>query len=613
MAPEGPAAGCAAPPTTPRSRPEGWFLALALPLGGLFLFLTPPFRAPDEEAHFYRAFQISEGVFIARKEGGATGGDLPRGLATVETTFRVLEGHAGRKTSAGQIRAAAAVPVDPGCRAFMRFSNTANRPPLIYLPQALGIRLARALSPSVLAGLYAGRLANLLAASALFALAIRRTPVLKWAFFALALTPMSLFLTASLSSDAMTNALAFLVLAQVLRCAFGPGDRATPGDLAFLLALGVLTGLTKQAYFPLVLSYFLIPIARLGTWRRYAALFGVLAAAVLIPTAAWALVVRGIYSPVVPGKVDPAAQWSYVCSHPGDFGRALLRGLTADLPATVEEYVGVLGALDVRLPAWLPAADLTLVALAAMWTGGSGALVRGRQALLALGVALVQVLFLFLVIHLFWDKVGPTQSIDVQGRYFIPVGPLLVLPVAWVAGRWPAAARRVGKVVPGSVAVGASLLLLVAAGALHRRYFQDSPADAAERAFDSGQAALRQPGQAAAAVGHFREAVRLDPRHAAAHFNLAILLGPTDPHESVGHYRAAIAADPRFVPARVNLANALARQGRFGEAIEQYREALKLSPDDPVAARNLARALADQEKQSRGATGTGFEAPSRLP
>jgi tetratricopeptide (TPR) repeat protein len=159
-------------------------------------------------------------------------------------------------------------------------------------------------------------------------------------------------------------------------------------------------------------------------------------------------------------------------------------------------------------------------------------------------------------------------------------------------------ARRAGRGPGGWGGSANPRLLLVAAGALHQRYFRDRPQDAAVREFDAGQAALREPGQGAARA-HFREAVRLDPRHAPAHFNLALLLAPTDSEGSIREYRAAVAADPGFVPARVNLANALARQGLYAEAIEQYRQALKLAPDDPLARENLARALAAQERASR--------------
>ena len=105
--------------------------------------------------------------------------------------------------------------LDRSDRVFTAFSNTAIHPPLAYLPQALGIFLAGHFTSSILVLFYVGRTFNFLAATALIFCAIRSAPVGKWIFTVLALTPMVLFLTSSLSSDALTNAFSFLVVSRV--------------------------------------------------------------------------------------------------------------------------------------------------------------------------------------------------------------------------------------------------------------------------------------------------------------------------------------------------------------------------------------------------------------
>jgi uncharacterized membrane protein len=152
------------------------YLALALAFGGALLALTPPFQVPDEEGHFRRAFQLSEGHVIARKEGNVTGDLLPRGVESLWDRFVRLRARPEQKTSAAEIREAGAVTLEPSERAFVGFSNTAIHPPLTYLPQATGVALARLFSPSALVAFYAGRLFNLLAAAAVTCCAIRRAP-----------------------------------------------------------------------------------------------------------------------------------------------------------------------------------------------------------------------------------------------------------------------------------------------------------------------------------------------------------------------------------------------------------------------------------------------------
>ena len=58
-------------------QPHAVFLALTLTFGVAVMLLNPPFQAPDEGDHFYRAFQISEGGFVGQKGFGNAGGPLP--------------------------------------------------------------------------------------------------------------------------------------------------------------------------------------------------------------------------------------------------------------------------------------------------------------------------------------------------------------------------------------------------------------------------------------------------------------------------------------------------------------------------------------------------------
>jgi uncharacterized membrane protein/Tfp pilus assembly protein PilF len=579
-------------------RPEWVFLMLALPFGSAFLLLTPPYQVPDEAAHFHRAFEISEGRLLPVKEENQTGDYLPRHVADLAQTFAHLRMHPERKTSAAEIRSA--VDVDLGDeRVFAGFSNTAVYPPLPFAPQALGIALARVFSSSVLVCFYAGRLANLLAATLVFFLSVRVAPLGKWAFVVLALTPMTLFESASLSSDALTNAIAFLLLASFLRCACGPVQELGGADIAILVGLVIALALVKQGYLLLVLGYFLIPPQRLNSRKRYAAVFALLLGCELLVAAAWALIVRDVYTPVVPGKIDPQAQLHGMIAHPQDFLRAVVRSSTRDAPGTLREYLGVLGTLDTPLSDWLLVVlgvILVVTALAAFRPPGT---ISGRQALVALLAALVTYLSLLTVIHLTWDAVGTAKSIDVQGRYYIPLGPLVAVGLGGVGQRLPAQIGRLRAVLPLLGTAAPACVLAAALVVLHQRYYVDTALAAAERHFDQGQELLKQKGKERQAREHFEEAVRLNPEHAAAHFNLGALLAADQPRQSIAHYRQAARLDPESVRVHNNLANALARQGLFEEAIEHYREALRIDPADTSVRRSLQHAEQTQQRLQR--------------
>jgi len=60
--------------------PEAAFLIIGALAGVLFILVTPPFGGADEPAHWYRAYQVSEGTFRAERDGDRVGGLLPTSL-----------------------------------------------------------------------------------------------------------------------------------------------------------------------------------------------------------------------------------------------------------------------------------------------------------------------------------------------------------------------------------------------------------------------------------------------------------------------------------------------------------------------------------------------------
>src|SRR5687767_10194893 len=133
----------------PMSDPARFFAAASLVFGALLIALTPPFQTPDEPAHLFRAWSISEGTLFAR--GGAS---VPRSLVDA--------------AAAGLARPAfARTPLRPGDRVFVATVADSWRHPLAYTAPSytpLGYAVAapatllgRALSLSPVALVYLGR------------------------------------------------------------------------------------------------------------------------------------------------------------------------------------------------------------------------------------------------------------------------------------------------------------------------------------------------------------------------------------------------------------------------------------------------------------------------
>jgi hypothetical protein len=173
------------------------FVLLGLVFGMAIVVLQPPFVGADESAHFLRAYQVSCLGWIPEKivdkDGVRLGGTLPTSL---ESTIGAIHSRypldPDNKLGAKDFARLWDIKLHPERRAFCDFPATATYPAIPYLPQSIGIFLGRMAGFPPVAIMYLGRLCNLLAYLALVVLALRTTPILKWAFFLVGLMPMAL-------------------------------------------------------------------------------------------------------------------------------------------------------------------------------------------------------------------------------------------------------------------------------------------------------------------------------------------------------------------------------------------------------------------------------------
>jgi uncharacterized membrane protein len=327
-------------------------------------------------------------------------------------------------------RIAANIPLRPQETQFTFFGNTALYSAVPYLPQAFGIALSNLLNLPPLYAMYAGRLCNLLAWLGLVYLAIRIAPAFKWVLALLALTPMSIHLAGSLSADPVTYGLAYLLLATVLHHALRaePTTMPTGRSIAYVATLAVLVTLCKSAYVVLAALVAMIPPSRFGSsWRYLGSVAAVLAVAAVV-LAWWTAMVNHLFIPrYSPEPAPPVSQLAYIMGHPLIFLNAIADTLLLNYQDYWRMFIGRLGWLDTPLPHWLTASYSIVLVGAALLDHRPGLeLVVWQKAGLAV-VASSTVLLMYTALYLQWNTVGSPIIEGVQGRYLIPVAPLVLL------------------------------------------------------------------------------------------------------------------------------------------------------------------------------------------
>jgi hypothetical protein len=430
------------------------FLLLVLPMAVFMAVVVPLGQVADEPAQIGRAASLLHWQIIGHREDVALADGAHMRLGGVNadlgamTAANVTATHHPPHVGRALIDQQRAVPWN-NRRDFIWLGPIGSYWPAFYVPAAAAMGAAQRLGALPYRAIYAGRLANALAyalmGAAAVGLARRAAPL----FAATLAMPMAVSLGASFNQDGLM--IAATVLAASLLTG-GPDDgrlgaRYAAG--AFLLANVVMA---KPPYAPLALML-LAPVAsfarRPASWDRAARIRAAAFVLVVALAVGWAAIgIAYVNSPIPRPPHPPGPLW------PGDPARvfdatdigAQLRVLLANPlrlltlpfgtmltdPWLLRETVGVLGWLDVVLPQWLYAA--WYVALGAALLAG---MVRARTDIVAasepsrwdavamVGAALVCLLGIYLSQYLVWTDVGAQRIEGPQGRYLLPLLPLL--------------------------------------------------------------------------------------------------------------------------------------------------------------------------------------------
>ncbi len=450
------------------------FCLLTGGFGVYFLGLTPPYQGPDEPNHLFRAYAISTGEWEPQITTDRRGGQVPNVLLGMYDAFSLVRWNTGVKTTRERVAQYAEVPVDYQQRVFMDYPNTAVYPAPVYAPAAAGLWMARYLELSALHTLYLARAGGLLFWMLCGALALRLMPVARWLFFALALLPMTLWTHATVSADTFTNSLAFLTLAYLLRKALGEG-RFTPKDAMILGALTLLLTSAKLVYIPILLLALLIPAARFtvpgGKWL-VAAGCGIL---LVCSVSFWAGRSQRTYLPNeeyrrevrdsvhLPRNVHMLEHRAMIVKAPHRLFRATRNSLQDAFPMYSRGYIGTFGWLDAYLPIYVIVLAYGMLWCLALFDGSPRpTLPRGYRLVLPVAAVLCYVLVILSQL-LSWEPVGSHTVGTIQGRYLVPLAPLLFLAV------YRAQPRRWW--IPVLAVGGACWLLWVSGALLSTRYY----------------------------------------------------------------------------------------------------------------------------------------------
>ncbi len=402
-------------------RPEIVFLILAGLFGLLFLLITPPFQVPDEYQHFDYAYAVSTGKIYGYTFV------IPRSIYYLAEMTTSLPSHPDAKISYVAVMKFINSPVNPNDNVPTNYQGVGKYNPIPYIPVAIGIGIARLLNLSTFDLFYFGRIINLSFWILLVYYGIKFLPEFKWAFLLLVLTPMSLFQAGSYSADVVTNSLSFLWICMCLNYSLREQSLSSKARLLLILIAAFLS-LTKPPYFFLVGLFFIIPHSKFGSQEQYKRtailLFGI---SFLFLMFSFVYLITNDQSIVTANKsINLMGQMKFLLADPFRFPIVVGRSIKYLRIPYWYSLIGLLGWLDVVLPKYIYV-TYPVVALSVCLIGHQRQIIFTLwQKLISFLVASAALFTALLSVYLTWTPVGNKIIDGFQGRYLIPIMPVLV-------------------------------------------------------------------------------------------------------------------------------------------------------------------------------------------
>ena len=390
-------------------------------LAGLcFVFANPPMQAPDETMHFLRAYAVGSGQFLFDEKQ-----QFPNDVNLLVRDFpgAYINGVSGEKLAPDDPTIAdafARYSADKAAGAVAPGAFTPVQQLVPYFPQALGVAVGRLFGADALACMYLARAANLLCYAVLCGYAAAVIRRFSAVLIALAISPVSLFMAGSCSSDGLFMGLTWIFIALCL------SDVVTKKRLAVLALCFGLTFHAKYTTLALLPLLLLLPFeqkprkgkkALSAAAQRWGVLAVCLAAGVIIYallTGYTALASNYGRVPYADTGVDPGRQLAFVFSNLPRYLAVLLYSVYRDKANLFT--IGNFGWMDMTVPFVSYFAPLFLL-FASGVSALEGAREKLRTAWVFLATAVLMYGFTYTGMYLTSTPVSLPEINGVQTRY----------------------------------------------------------------------------------------------------------------------------------------------------------------------------------------------------
>lgn len=389
------------------------FMVIML-LGTFVIMLNPILDTPDDHTHLARTELTSRGILFVN---GAS-------EYKISSSTKDIIKHNYQNLINVNL-------VDINSNYDVEWRNYASSNSFVgYIPQTIGMIVAKLLFNNSKWIVVLGRVFNLLAYALMVRYALKKTPIFKVPLSIIAIMPMSLFIAASFNPDATTYGLSFITIAYLLYL-YDKGN-INIKEILITSVLCIILGFVKLPYCMLAGILIFFPKSKYIDNKTYykSFLFVGLVAIISLSIGLKAMFGGGSNSSAYSGfyeenNINSSEQIKYIISNPILFIRNFLMALLDNLRMYLDQLstfgwlsYSVSGGISTIYPIFIGSVML-------LYPNKKVLDKKTKYGFMLVAFAVYAVTNL--IMYISWTPVGSGGIDGVQGRYFIPVFAMLML------------------------------------------------------------------------------------------------------------------------------------------------------------------------------------------
>ena len=403
-----------------KDRIEKIFVAIAIPIGMAYLIFLIPTYAPDENAHIYRSYEISEGILVTQSnEENLIKSNIPKFF--VDNNHLTLKKYSDLNEALKQeTDYNEKIEIDaPASSYFLT----------LYFPNSLMFSLGRVFNINGIIVLYLARMVNFIIFLICGYYTIKLMPFGKLLMMTYLLIPMVVHQAISLSADSITNTITLLFIAYTLNLYYRENINRKNKIIYILLA--VLVAIHKTAYLPIVLISLIFLNRKDKPKKQQIKFIAIVIILSIIAGIAWMALsstgekAQDIY--LITNNVNSSEQVKYIIQHPFNYLKVLVKTMIVNCGNYYLWFMGCsMGWMDIGIRRlYLHLYFILLICSPFLEKHDKELDIKSK--IIFLLVAIMVFVLILTALYIGHSGVGTDIIKGVQGRYFIPIVILVLL------------------------------------------------------------------------------------------------------------------------------------------------------------------------------------------